>query len=242
MSMQPPPPPPQPPSSPPPPPPPPSDSGGYGGSSSPVNVGDAVGYGWEVYWKNWTTLIVISIVVIAIEVVFGLIGNASDNLGFRIVVQFLGFLVGALVSLGWLRVSLEVTRGVKPEVGDLFKAQGYGPYLLATILFTIGLYIGLILCIIPGIIFLCVFGFYGFVIAERGEGVGVMESLQKSADLTRGHRWQLFGLGIVLFLINVVGAILCLVGLLFTAGITLLAWAYTYRVLNGETVERSAWS
>ena len=61
----------------------------------------------------------------------------------------------------------------------------------------------------PGIIFAFVFGFYGFVIAERGDGVGVIESLKRSADLTRGHRWQLFGLGIVLFLINLVGALLC---------------------------------
>ena len=93
----------------------------------------------------------------------------------------------------------------------------------------------------PGIIFACVFGFYGFVIAERGDGVGVIESLQRSADVTRGHRWQLFGLGVVLFLINVVGALLFLVGLIFTLGISLLAWAYTYRTLSGESVERTAW-
>ena len=54
----------------------------------------------------------------------------------------------------------------------------------------------------PGIIFAVAFGFYGFVIAERGEGVGVIDSLKESADLTRGNRWQLFGLGIVLLLIN----------------------------------------
>ena len=131
---------------------------------------------------------------------------------------------------------------MKPEVGDLFKAQGYGPYLLASILFAIGFYIGLILLIVPGIIFACVFGFYGFVIAERGEGVGVMESLQRSADITRGHRWQLFGLGVLIFLINIVGLIACFIGLLFTLGISILAWAYAYRTLSGETVERSAWA
>jgi uncharacterized membrane protein len=114
--------------------------------------------------------------------------------------------------------------------------------LLASILFAIGFYIGLILLIVPGIIFACVFGFYGFVIAERGEGVGVMESLQRSADITRGHRWQLFGLGVLIFLINIVGLIACFIGLLFTLGISILAWAYAYRTLSGETVERSAWA
>ena len=144
-----------------------------------------------------------------------------------------------LLALGWIRVSLDVTRGTKPEVGDLFKFDGYGPYIGASILFAIGFYVGLILCIVPGIIFAVAFGFYGFVIAERGEGVGVIDSLKQSADLTRGNRWQLFGLGIVLLLINLVGAILCGVGLIFTLGITIIAWSYVYRTLRGET--SAAW-
>ena len=65
--------------------------------------------------------------------------------------------------------------------------------------------LGLILLIVPGIIFAVVFGFYGFVIAERGDGVGITESLQRSADLTRGHRWQLFGLSLLILLINIGG-------------------------------------
>jgi uncharacterized membrane protein len=222
----------------PPPPPPPSPTP-PSGAGAPINIGDAVGYGWNAYWKNVGTLVVIAIVVIAINVVVGLIAQATDSIALQIIIQFIGFLLSMLISLGWIRVSLEVTRGVKPEVGDLFKFDGYGPYLLASILFAIGFYVGLILCIVPGIIFAVAFGFYGFVIAERGEGVGVIDSLKESADLTRGNRWQLFGLGIVLLLINIVGAILCGIGLIFTLGITIIAWAYVYRTLRGETV--AAW-
>jgi uncharacterized membrane protein len=222
----------------PPPPPPPSPTP-PSGAGAPINIGDAVGYGWNAYWKNVGTLVVIAIVVIAINVVVGLIAQATDSIALQIIIQFIGFLLSMLISLGWIRVSLEVTRGVKPEVGDLFKFDGYGPYLLASILFAIGFYVGLILCIVPGIIFAVAFGFYGFVIAERGEGVGVIDSLKESADLTRGNRWQLFGLGIVLLLINLVGAILCGIGLIFTLGITIIAWAYVYRTLRGETV--AAW-
>jgi uncharacterized membrane protein len=184
-------------------------------------------------------MVVIALVVIAINIVIGLIAQATDSIVLQVIIQFIGFLVSMLIALGWIRVSLDVTRGVKPEVGDLFKFDGYGPYLGASILFALGFYVGLILCIVPGIIFAVAFGFYGFVIAERGEGVGVIDSLKESADLTRGNRWQLFGLGIVLLLINLVGAILCLVGLIFTLGITIIAWSYVYRTLRGET--SAAW-
>lgn len=224
---------------PPPPPPPPGGGMSPGGAPGSISVGDAVSYGWNAYWKNVGTLVVIAIVVLAINIVVGLIAQATGSVAGQIIVQFIGFFASMLISLGWIRVSLEVTRGVKPEVGDLFKFDGYGPYILASLLFALGFYVGLILCIIPGIIFAVAFGFYGFVIAERGEGVGVMDSLKESADLTRGNRWQLFGLGIVLLLINFVGALLCGIGLIFTLGITIIAWAYVYRTLRGETV--AAW-
>jgi uncharacterized membrane protein len=204
-------------------------------------MGDAISYGWGAYWKNVGPMVVIAIVVFAIQAVFGLLAQSMDGVGGQFVIRFIGSLVSLLITLGWLRVSLEITNGVSPELGDVFKASGYGTFIIASILFYIGLVIGLILLIVPGIIFAVVFGFYGFVIAQRPEGTGVMESLQASADITRGHRWQLFGLAIVLLLINIVGLLLCFVGVIFTSGITLIAWAYTYRTLKGEAVEYAAW-
>lgn len=226
---------------PPPPPPPPPGSGGDRQWSSPANfaLGDALSYGWNSYWKNLGPMLLIAVVVFAIQLVFSVIGNSTDSTAIQVLFQLIGTLVSLLITLGWFRVALEITNGVKPEVGDVFKANGYGPFILASILFYIGAVIGFILLIVPGIIFVATFGFYGFVIAQRGDGVGVIESLERSHELTRGHRWQLFGMAIVLFLVNVVGLLACGIGLIFTLGITLVAWAYLYRALSGESV--TAW-
>ena len=232
MTMEPP-----PPSPPPPPPPPPSGTG----QPADFTVGEAVGYGWGAFWKNLGPMALIAVVVFAINIAFSAVGQGVDSNAAKIIIQLASFLVGMLITLGWMRVALEITRGVKPEVGDLFKASGYGVYILATILFYIGAVIGFILLIVPGIIFVATFGFYGFVIAERGDGVGVTESLKRSAEVTRGHRWHLFGLAIVLFLINIVGLLACGIGVIFTSGITLIAWAYTYRRLSTEPIEYAAW-
>jgi uncharacterized membrane protein len=225
---------------PPPPPPPPPESGGWQ-SSSPANfaLGDALSYGWNAYWKNVGPMLLIAVVVFAIQIAFSALGDATDSVALQVIFQLIGTLVSLLITLGWLRVSLEITNGAKPELGDVFKANGYGPFILASILFYLGVVIGFILLIIPGIIFIATFGFYGFVIAQRGDGVGVLESLQRSHEITRGHRWQLFGMAIVLFLVNLVGLLACIVGVVFTAGITLIAWAYLYRALSGERV--AAW-
>jgi uncharacterized membrane protein len=225
---------------PPPPPPPPSASGPPVGGE-PVNIGDAVNYGWNAYWKNVGPMVVIALVIFGINIVFSAIGSASGSVALQVVLNLVGWLVGLFLALGWFRVALEVTQGRRPEVGDVFKAEGYGPYIVASIVFGIGFFIGIVLCVIPGIIFAVVFGFYGFVAAEQGNAAVPMETLKRAAEITRGHRWQLFGLAIVLALINLVGLLACGVGLLFTSGITIIAWAYTYRRLSGQPIEYAAW-
>ena len=54
--------------------------------------------------------------------------------------------------------------------------------------------------------------------------------------MTKGRIGELFVFGLALFGINLVGAILCGIGLLFTYGITAIAVAYAYRTLRGEPV------
>jgi uncharacterized membrane protein len=85
------------------------------------------------------------------------------------------------------------------------------------------------------IAFAVTFGLYGYVIVDKGE-TDAVASLKRSAEITAGRRWPLFGLGIVLTLINVLGFCALCIGVLFTVGITSIAWAYTYRALSNEPV------
>ena len=118
-------------------------------------------------------MVVIALVIFAVDVVFSAARQRVRlGRGRRSCFQLVGWLLGLFLALGWFRVALEITQGRTPEVGDVFKAEGYGPYIVASIVFGIGFFIGLVLCIIPGIIFAVVFGFYGFVAAEQGERRG----------------------------------------------------------------------
>src|SRR6476469_1512541 len=120
---------------PPPPPPPPSSPSGRPVGGDPVNVGEAVSYGWNAYWKNVGPMVVIALVIVGINVVFSAIGGASGSVALQIVLNLIGWLVGLFLALGWFRVALEITEGRRPEVGDVFKAEGYGPYIVASIVF-----------------------------------------------------------------------------------------------------------
>jgi uncharacterized membrane protein len=75
----------------------------------------------------------------------------------------------------------------------------FGSLLVAALFMFVAIGLGLLLFIIPGIILSC-----GMIITIQAcvvEGLGPMDSLSRSWELTRGHRWRLFVLGVVWFLV-----------------------------------------
>jgi len=200
------------------------------------SIGDAISYGWRGFWKNIGPMIIGTIALVVVHIVFGIISVLFDSVVLQVIIRIIGYAVGLLVLLGLIRMALSITSGQPPNPSDLTRTDAWPVYIGASIVFAIVSSIGLALCIIPGIIVYLFWGFYGFVIADRGEGVTLSESFSRSVEITRGNRWQLLGFGVILILINFVGALLCGVGLLFTYGITAVSAAYVYRTLNGQPV------
>lgn len=205
------------------------------GGAAAFSVGDAVSYGWTAYWKFVGPMLLITIVIIAVQLVVNVIGSATGSIAIQLIFTILGWVVSMILSMGLIRAALAVVRGQTPEVGMLFETEGLGNYIVAAIIFGICFGIGLILCIIPGIIIGIIWMFYGFLIVENPT-LGPTDALKRSQEMTKGRIGELFVFGLALFGINLVGAILCGVGLLFTYGITAIAVAYAYRTLNGEPV------
>jgi len=231
----------QPPLPPPPPPgtpPPPPPTGGPGGGTS-FNVGDAVSYGWNAFWKNVGPMLLITLVIVAVQFLISIVGSGTDSAIGRVVIQLISFVVGIILAMGLIRASLAVCEGRKPAVSMLMETDGFFNYLVAAILFGIAVFVGLVLCIIPGIIVAVVFMFFGYGIVQQPE-LGGVDSLKRSAEITKGYRWQLFGLALLLLLINLVGLLACGVGILFTYGISAIAIAYAYKTLSGQAVAAPA--
>jgi hypothetical protein len=66
------------------------------------------------------------------------------------------------------------------------------------------------------------------------DGVGITASLERSTKLTKGHMWKLLGFLIVLVLVNMLGMIAFLVGLLVTIPLTMIAYAHVYQKLHAH--------
>lgn len=244
-------PPPPPPPGTPPPPPPPGMPPPATLEQRPFGVGDAISYGWRKYWQNVGVLLAITVLILVINAVLGGIvsaigsafprihytsGNTRYGIGVGfILAQLVNLVIGAVLAMGLIRATLAITEGRKADVSMLFRTEGLGAYIVASILVGLGVLLGLILLIVPGIILLIMWHFFGFVIVQNPE-ISATDAMRRSAEITRGHRWPLFGLGLLLLGINLLGLVACCVGVIFTEGITAMAVAYAYKTLSEQPV------
>ena len=197
-------------------------------------IGDAVTYSWNACWRNFAPICRVALVVFAGNVLAYIVAAASQTSVLGTAFTLLALLLDVALVFGLVRASLDVVEGRTPTIADAFRPDGYGPYLVASVLFLVGTNLGLIL-IVPGIIFAIVFQFYAYVIAEHPQ-VRAVDALRRSAQITRGARIRLLGLAAVLLLLNVAGAFLCFVGLIVTYAISATALAYVYRLLTGQPI------
>ncbi|HEV2309790.1 MAG TPA: hypothetical protein VGU73_04670 [Acidimicrobiia bacterium] len=197
-------------------------------------IADAVTYSWNACWRSFGPMCRVSLVVFVGNVLAYIVAAASQTSVLGTAFTLLALFLDVALVFGLVRASLDVVEGRTPVLAEAFRPDGYGPYLVASVLFLVGTNLGLIL-IVPGIVFAVVFQFYAYVIAEHPQ-VRAVDALRRSAQITRGARLRLLGLAAVLLFLNLAGAFVCFVGLIVTYAISATALAYVYRLLTGQPI------
>jgi hypothetical protein len=197
-------------------------------------IGDAISFGWLGFKLNVAILLLVLVVIFGINAGFAIITTSANSGLAGFLISLASWVVSVVVGMGILRIALKITDGTTPEIADLFVFDiNFVAYVVASILVTIAVLLGLVFFIIPGIMIALAWGFYGWPIVDRGALVG--ESINVSANITRGHRWHLLGFFVVLGLFNLLGVI-TIFGWLVTVPISIIATAYVYRRLSGDPV------
>lgn len=142
--------------------------------------------------------------------------------------------VSVYFTIGTWRYLIRLARGEPAVLGDLF---GPGPFLTmfgAMIVAGIGTLIGLVFCIVPGVILaLGLMLYMGLIVDKR---LGAIESLTESWRLTSGHKVQIFVLWLFTIGVALAGIIACCVGFVVALPIIQLSYAYLYLKLTGQEV------
>lgn len=194
--------------------------------------GEAIRFGWSTLKRNFGFFSGVLIVVGLISIVPSIMSEPmkEKNIVLYFIANIAIWVLQVVIGLGLIRIPLRLCDNEKGKFADLFSCFPlFFKYLLGSILYGLIVIGGLILFIIPGIVWSIKFQFFSYFIVDKG--LGPIESLKKSAKITTGAKWDLLIFGFLLGLINLLGALALLIGLFATIPITMVALAFVYRKL-----------
>ena len=204
----------------------------------PLSVGETLDAVFTIYRSNFATLITIAaVILVPILLISGLLqlgfvndmivdveslesGNVTDfgdlfDAGAvfgGLILSLFNWAASALASGAMVKAVADTYLGTEPtwQESIRFAFTRLGPLMIGSFLFALGVGLGLILLIIPGIILAVSWSVFAPAIVVEGESA--TGSLGRSWRLMGGRRWPVFGTYVVLYLIlAVVGAILGLI-------------------------------
>jgi hypothetical protein len=140
--------------------------------------------------------------------------SISGMMGAVFASSLIGMLVAALVQAALTRAVVSANEGRPVTFGESL-STGFRvmlPLIALTILFIFAVGIGFIFLVVPGVILLLMWAVaIPVLVIER---LGVFASLGRSAELTKGARWKILGLFLLLIVIYLLlSAVLAVVGL-----------------------------
>ena len=190
---------------------------------------------WEKYKQNFVLLSITSIIYLlfvmgSAHILFRMI-PIGPSLAWGSISQVIFSLVSLFLTVGFFKIAMEIVDHKSANWIDLFKNGRFLiTYFVTYLLFCLIVSVGLILLIVPGLIWAVQFSFYPLLVIDRN--LGPIDALKASSMITRGYKWPLAGFYILVIVGNSIGFALFGIGALFTIPFTLLAYAYIYRKLS----------
>jgi hypothetical protein len=178
------------------------------------DAGRSYSIAWKVIWIYFVELLVVSIVYGVLSGPVGLFQWQVDRFEWFLVPLAMfaiayGIFVAGPIGYGTNWVFLKAIRGERIEIRDMFVVfqKNYWNAVIANIVVGVIVGLGIVMLVVPGIIFACRLAFVPYLVVDRE--MDVMDALRVSWDMTRGHGWQIFFMGFLAFFI-VIGGLICL--------------------------------
>lgn len=216
--------------------------------------------GWEGYKKNSTLLLFVTITALGVALFTNLVSSGLEKahlLPAYILFGIISVLVNLFFRVGTTVVILNVCREQFTSYSDLFKGGKwflrclgfeilmYGAFfvlflplylILSLLVFQQGntfipVVVIISIILLPAFIYTIIrLVFCEYYIIDRDNGI--FEAIKNSWELSKSNTFNIFLFLLAAFFINIMGLVLCGVGLLLTFPPTLLATAYMYMMLS----------
>ncbi len=184
-------------------------SGAATDSNAGFMIGDVLGRSFSILGRNFVPFAVLSAVASLPYLPYYLSmapGKVvAPNPTAFVLPLALSFVLRMFVQAIILNAAFQDMRGRTVSIGESFRVgiSRFLPIIGVIILVGLGIAFGMLLLIVPGVILMLMW--YVALPACVVERIGPIESLGRSAALTKGHRWKIFGL---ILLIGIGGAVI----------------------------------
>lgn len=155
--------------------------------------------------------------------IMGLNGVFATFTTYALVVFTAAWTLRLIVTIGITGIYLDIVDEKKVSVSTLFNQNHLVlKALLASWLYSFLVLLGLMLCIVPGIMIAVIYNFFLYELVDRN--CGIFEAFTRSAAITKGSRLKLFQYLVIDWIVSWVFIVL--------KPITTLGEAYIYRQLD----------
>ncbi|MCP2264193.1 hypothetical protein ACFQHV_20120 [Promicromonospora thailandica] len=222
-------------------------------AGAPFSVGEALGYGWRRFTGNWLFWVLFVLLTFVVGAIFNAPSfgdlqeineaamrgdiSASTAAGASAggsLLQLIGSLVTSVLSALGVNAALREVSGEKATWGSLFKVNSFGMVVLAALLLLAASFVGVLLCGV-GLIAVAIFSVFTYHnVVDRN--LNAWEAFTTSFRQVGQNFGAVFLLELAVLGINIVGTLVCLIGLLVTIPLTTIAVAYAFRRLTGGPV------
>ncbi|MBD0850244.1 hypothetical protein [Maribacter arenosus] len=204
-----------------------------------ATITGSYGYGWQQMWKHFLYLFLVMVIVGVLNSPVSVLQESDGDLtAGLILLQILGaaywLLFYSVVKYGGDLLYLRAIRNEKIEIREMFDGfkKNYVHIILANLLVFAIVGLGFVFLIIPGIILACRLAFVSYLVMDKN--MDPVAAVEKSWEMTRGHGWQIFGMGLLAIPIVIGGLICFIVGIIFAIIWISAAFAAMYHAVDLE--------
>ncbi|MHB8899804.1 MAG: zinc ribbon domain-containing protein [Thermoguttaceae bacterium] len=208
---------------------------------------------WQIFGDNWLAMLgaLILIFIINVAVSFamqGVIAGIGAAVNDATVAGVAGFFIQVVfqVFAMWLGIGLNMftlalVRGEQPSMGMLFAGGRFLlPIILCALLVGVVVLLGLVLLIIPGIIFAMMLMQAQLLIIDRN--MGVLDAMSTSREVMAGNKLTVFGIGFVAGLLGILLTVLtCGLGYLAFGPYMMILSVVIYLGVTGQPTQADAY-
>lgn len=203
------------------------------------SFGNAIDAGWQIARNNvWFFVGIVLITWLMGFIPQVVMAGGDDNPSLILVSIIASLVLNAIIQAGIININLKFIDGGKGQYSHLFDKIAVFPQMILTfILYGVIVFAGLILLIIPGIIWGVKFQFFPYLIVDKG--LGPIEALKRSAELTQDTKLDVFFFNLLTGVFSFIGILFFFVGVFWTMPAAMLATAHAYRQLEKGAIPKT---